>query len=453
MAEEEEMDDSLEGMMAFFNDLDSAKVAKSMDSEAGSAAAKISTASATTAPVTTTASDTTTATARGLHQAQLTAPATVLNRRAPLLPSRSNVGGYKQQGRYQFPLGRGGTPQQGSSSLHTGLSVPQKQRHIPPRSNARHGGGKSFEEAIRDNDVVDLDHDVDENFSINEVQDAEQGPVENFGGDAGIGIGDMMGKGKARTVSRGKIYRENRLAQAVAELGSQKELLERRVSELKYKNQLQKQRLEVIQEKYSNIEKQMEAEKEEVGTIKNRQQILEKFVEGVGRDYNSLSKRNSEIGQKLVDALGEKDGLVNELKVVRESLLGGFDRMDLVRKSQRAAEEAISRYEQQNNHIKILEVELSEKVGLLAEERDRSQALEGHINEIRKNHATATNAIDSLKSHISEMVLELVRLKLSIRLFHGHITDTTQTGKIQQENDNILTKVRSLWQENQMMES
>jgi molecular chaperone GrpE (heat shock protein) len=64
--------------------------------------------------------------------------------------------------------------------------------------------------------------------------------------------------------------------------------------------------------------------------------------------------------------------------------------------------------------IENLNNEMIEKKNLLSEERDRSQALESQIEEVRKKNFRIMATIEDMRSHLRDGLAELVGLRCLI---------------------------------------
>jgi hypothetical protein len=287
---------------------------------------------------------------------------------------------------------------------------------------------KTFKEAYRNSEVIVLDNDDDDaikiepqttssigyiNTAVEHMNHLEMHALHNKQKSKSM-VRDVLNRGLQPHGSNythpgdGVKISDNVFAQAVSELSLQKESLEKKVKDGEHTIQLQKNQLESL--KYQNAELQQgnTAQKTKITNISKRLNTLEKFLQGLGADYNSLNQQNAELNRKLAEVQAEKDDMNILLNTMRDNLGEQIKFSNLVKKSKITAEEALDGFEHQHNRIEMMEGEICEKVGLLAEERDRSRALQLQIQEEREKNFQILKALEDAKSHFDKSLAELV---------------------------------------------
>ncbi|KAF2091495.1 hypothetical protein K490DRAFT_52700 [Saccharata proteae CBS 121410] len=167
----------------------------------------------------------------------------------------------------------------------------------------------------------------------------------------------------------------------------------------------------------SNNELSTELQRYKVIIAKYESKIarVEKFTNGIGNDLASLRNDNRTLGKSCSDLIdenrqrkAERDHLVDQLSIRTEKASA------LRKLMTKALREAEASYERANQHKEYLEQQLSEKVGLLAEERNRRAELEKQLNvTATTNHSELVKLLEeqqiSVEASFQKMLGEALR--------------------------------------------
>lgn len=110
---------------------------------------------------------------------------------------------------------------------------------------------------------------------------------------------------------------EHRLLVALTTLTTEKQVLEKKLHETMVSLKTQVFRAETSERKNSELEAQAQTSRENVSGLKKKMMGFQKFVDGLGKDYNMLNGKNSQLNSRLDEVLKDRDDLFRNLQDVK----------------------------------------------------------------------------------------------------------------------------------------
>jgi argonaute-like protein implicated in RNA metabolism and viral defense len=135
---------------------------------------------------------------------------------------------------------------------------------------------------------------------------------------------------------------QNPLAVLVSNLGKTNESLQQEVANRNYAFDIQKKNLEVVEAQNVQLQRENDAQKDKISAITNRQTKLERCFRNIGRDNEDLRQHKMELSQRLEKAKQDLRDVKEDLRSIRSIQEENLRLKDLAKRSNQAAEEAIS---------------------------------------------------------------------------------------------------------------
>lgn len=110
---------------------------------------------------------------------------------------------------------------------------------------------------------------------------------------------------------------EHRLLVALTTLTTEKQALERKLHETIISLKTQAIRAETSERKNTELESQAQTSKDNISGLKKKMMGFQKFVDGLGKDYNMLNEKNSQLNNRLNEVSQDRDALFRSLQDVR----------------------------------------------------------------------------------------------------------------------------------------
>ncbi|KAF8243083.1 hypothetical protein K440DRAFT_664365 [Wilcoxina mikolae CBS 423.85] len=215
------------------------------------------------------------------------------------------------------------------------------------------------------------------------------------------------------------------------ELTTRNTVLEKTLTETKLALKSQQESTKTAEAKIAELSKSLEERAKKLADIMNRQVHFEKYLSGIGGDYNLLDRKNIELKNQLKETLAGKADILRDLDSMRAALKQAKVAAEAWGKVKDQVKETQSEIKRLQNRLDSTESELNQTTGLLVEERNRTQELESRIQEDRKINQNITEAVERVGVQISEKLVQL-QSSLVEKLENG------ETAKIDKLDDCIL---------------
>lgn len=214
------------------------------------------------------------------------------------------------------------------------------------------------------------------------------------------------------------------------ELTSRNTVLEKALADAKLSLSIQQDATKKAEERNTELSSALEARSKKLADVVSKQHQFQKFLTGMGNDYDILNRKNSDMKQQLKDALAEKEGIVKELEVMRGDLEKASAGAEVWGKYKDQVKEERGENKRLLDRLRLLEGEFNQATGLLVEERNRTQELEIRIEEDRKLNMKIVETVTGVKEAIIGQLKEL----------KGEMVDKMETGtgkKIESINQSL----------------
>lgn len=110
---------------------------------------------------------------------------------------------------------------------------------------------------------------------------------------------------------------EHRLLVALTTLTTEKQALEKKLNETMFSLKAQVIKTETSERKNREFGAQAKASRDNISGLKKKMMGFQKFVDGLGKDYNMLNEKNSQLNNRLNEVLQDRDELFRNLQDVR----------------------------------------------------------------------------------------------------------------------------------------
>jgi chromosome segregation ATPase len=220
------------------------------------------------------------------------------------------------------------------------------------------------------------------------------------------------------------------------ELTSRNTVLEKALADAKLSLSAQLEATKKAEEQNTQLSSALEAQSKKLADVVGKQHQFQKFLTGMGNDYDILNRKNSEMKQQLKDALAEKEGIIKELEVMRGDLEKASAGAEVWGKYKDQVKEGRAENKRLLDRLRLLEGEFNQATGLLVEERNRTQELEIRIEEDRKLNMKIVETVTGVKEAIIGQLREL----------KGEMVDNMETGtgeKIENINQSWDTHMKT----------
>lgn len=185
---------------------------------------------------------------------------------------------------------------------------------------------------------------------------------------------------------------ERTLTRALGELSEQKATMEKCMNEAKFALKTQAEISSGLERKNDSLQRSLEISKKAVLSLTTRFSRLEKFLQGLGNDYNTLGQKMSGMNSSLQIIKNEHA----EIEVLKSSCNNFKQVAEAFIRTKQPLRQAQTELKRMAEKGAFLESELSEKAGLLAEARNRIQALETQIDLDRVRHEQLMSKLNSI---------------------------------------------------------
>lgn len=110
---------------------------------------------------------------------------------------------------------------------------------------------------------------------------------------------------------------EHRLLVALTTLTTEKQALEKKLNETMFSLKTQVIRAETSERKNAELGAQAKVSRDNISGLKKKMMGFQKFADGLGKDYNMLNEKNSQLNNRLNEVLQDRDELFRNLQDVR----------------------------------------------------------------------------------------------------------------------------------------
>lgn len=110
---------------------------------------------------------------------------------------------------------------------------------------------------------------------------------------------------------------EHRLLVALTTLTTEKQALERKLHEMIVSLKTQAIRAQTSEKNNAELESQAQKSRDNISGLKKKMMGFQKFVDGLGKDYNMLNEKNSQLNNRLNEITQDRDALFRSLQDVR----------------------------------------------------------------------------------------------------------------------------------------
>ncbi|KAL7274288.1 hypothetical protein RUND412_002813 [Rhizina undulata] len=200
---------------------------------------------------------------------------------------------------------------------------------------------------------------------------------------------------------------EQTLAAALTTLTAEKKAVEKKLYDARNTINTQTSYIASMEGKSVELKSQIEKYKSVLTDFKRKFSGLEKFVEGLGQDYNMLNDKNVQFKNKLNEISREKAELAEDRISIRDIVAKTEKSWQEWSSIRTTLKEAQLQIEKLQGTLKVLHEELSEKAGLLAVERDRTQSLECQMLEDRKKGDEMFRLIEESRDELMAKLEEI----------------------------------------------
>ena len=197
------------------------------------------------------------------------------------------------------------------------------------------------------------------------------------------------------------------MSRAVADLLSQNNRLEKELKDTKGMLESQGKHLDRAEAKAEELTVILETKGRELGDVRNRMGTVTRFVKGLGGDYDNLNKRNIALRTMLDEVLKDKQELQTDLEAVRQAQRQ-YNAESGLRRFVEEAEAVREEIQRMHSYAENQEAIIMEKIGLLAEERDRTVSLESQLKQEREENRKIISRFSKDKE---EMITEMGRIR------------------------------------------
>jgi len=195
------------------------------------------------------------------------------------------------------------------------------------------------------------------------------------------------------------------------ELTTRNTVLEKTLTETRLALQSQQESTKTAEAKIAELSTRLEERSKKLADVMNRQVHFEKYLKGIGGDYNLLDRKNIELKNQLKEALAGKADILRDMANIRDVLMQTNATAEAWLKVKDQVKVTQSEIKRLQDRLNSTESELNQTTGLLVEERNRTQELESRIQEDRKTNQNITEAVERVRVQIID---ELVHLQSNL---------------------------------------
>ncbi|KAK5124874.1 hypothetical protein LTR85_001064 [Meristemomyces frigidus] len=218
-------------------------------------------------------------------------------------------------------------------------------------------------------------------------------------------------------------------------LAAERQAMEAELQQILEAKQALQEELEAARQQRGNLTTIVEQQKTKVAAYEAKMSRFKTFVDGLGNDVDALKKeagttrrKGEQLAREGEDRKAEQTALFEQLSTCAEK---SAQLKDQALRACQDAQVELQAAHLQNNY---LEQQLSERVGLLAEERDRRSQLERQLATAASSDETVLRALKSNNDAVMDKLFEI----------HAVIEDAEDGKRITEMMDKALAAVQAL---------
>lgn len=206
---------------------------------------------------------------------------------------------------------------------------------------------------------------------------------------------------------------ESTLAKAVAELTSQKQGLDRKLQQAKQALEEQTKRAELTTRKNEELTRNIDSYKKTVSHIQTRQLDLEKFLKGIGNDYNRLDKSHASLIRDLQTIIAEKAVAEAEIRDLEQKVSKSNSNYEHWRQARYEVQSLRRELATLADSKRFFSKEVEEKTNQLLEEKTKNQDLEMQLAEARRAHGALAD-VEQVKLELLDGISALQNIFVQV---------------------------------------